>query len=324
MFRPRVAVDGFSWATQRPPRMGGGACPVISSGGEVPVNSKQIQDECAVGESVVTTGRTWAAEVASRRAAQLAKLGLAGPGTEAEVGAALARDMDALAARGELLRRADASLDAAERAVPDVAARRDEAHRRLWQGLVLVREVVGAVAGDAAARDLGFDGASPRDPAAAEGLAERVLARVPSARLLPRTPGVTLDLRAVTVDLAADHAALAQANADLREARRSEQLARVHRDELRAEYTRERESAAERLVADLRAAGLDGVAERLLAVTRAAAADSAPPRAPRRTSRAAPRNSVQARPVAEPRIAPSQAPMPMINTRPSQAPAPPS
>jgi len=287
------------------------------------MNSKQIRDECKQGDSVVSAGRTWGAEFATRRAAQLAKRGLGGAPTEAALCAAMERDMRALAVCGEQLQEADIALDHAELAGPGAQARRDEAQQRTYQGLVEVRELVTAVAGDAAAAELGFEGTTPRDPVAVEELAQRVVMRARVVTVTPRRAGVTLDLDATTAALAADHKALAEANAELREVRRREQLARSRRDELWAEYTRERSTTAARLDADLRAVGLDDVADRLVPVARKAVAEpaegaDAAKSGARKVAKAAEKKPADAKP-ASPVVT-----SPAINTRPSQAPVSPS
>ncbi|MFO0605290.1 MAG: hypothetical protein U0324_19075 [Polyangiales bacterium] len=236
---------------------------------------KQVREDCEAGDAIVAAGRAWAGAVASRRAAQLEGLGLGGAQTESALRVAIERDMGALAVRGARLREADAALEVAARAVPDAAARRDEACRRVQDCLAQVCEVVAAVAGDLAARRLGFDWPAPRDASAVEALAARVMDCAATVWLPPVTPGVTLDLTSLLADLAADRASLARASADLREARRLELLARARRDAFWAEHARERTSAAVRLDAELRAAGLDDAADGIADATRRAAAEPA-------------------------------------------------
>lgn len=295
--------------------------------------SKQVRDECKVGESIVAAGSAWACEIGARRAGQLAQLGLGGAQVEAAICQGIERDMAALAARGQRLQDADIALDVAESTGPGVLARRDEACQRTYNGLVLLREVVTAVAGDGAARELGFVGTTPRDPVAVEELAGRVLGRVATVKLTPTMAGVTLDLGAATQPLAAEHPALVQGNADVLEAKRREQFARARREELWVEYTRERTCTAWRLDADLRAVGLTDVADRLVPAVRKAtpAVDAAegakdgakvslkrPEKAPAKGDAAKTEATKAAEKPAEPAVTPA------INTRPSLPPASPS
>jgi len=110
-------------------------------------------------------------------------------------------------------------------------------------------------------------GPTPRDPVAVEELTGRVLGRVTTVKLTATMAGVTLDLSAATQPLAVAHPPLVQGNADVLEAKRREQLARARREELWAEYTRERTCAGQRRDAELRAVGLDDVADRLVPAT---------------------------------------------------------
>ncbi len=285
--------------------------------------SKQIRDECKVGDAVATAGRTWACEIAAKRSAQLAEVGLGGPLTEPSLCQSIERDMGALVARGERLQAADTALDECEGRTPGLLARRDDVGARTLRGLLQVREVVTTFAGEAACRELGFVGSTPRDPVAVEELAARVLERIATAKLTAQVPGVTLDLAAMSAGLAADHVVLVKANADALEAKRVEQLARARRDALWTEYTRERTFAQAQLDAVLRAVGLPDVADRLAPPTRKAPAaeskaDAAKP-APKPAdapAKAAPKPDAPK--PAEP------APTPAINTRPSLPPASPS
>lgn len=281
--------------------------------------SKQVRDECKVGDAVAMAGRTWACEIAAKRSAQLAEVGLGGPVTEPSLCQSIERDMGALVARGERLQAADTALDECEGRTPGVLARRDDVCARTLRGLLQVREVVTTFAGEPACRELGFVGSTPRDPVAVEELAARVLERVPTAKLTAQVPGVTLDLAATSAGLAADHAALVKANADVLDAKRAEQLARSRRDALWTEYTRERTLAQAQLDALLRAVGLADVADRLApparkattAVEGKADATKTPPKPADAPAKAAPKP-------AEPATTPA------INTRPSLPPASPS
>jgi hypothetical protein len=300
--------------------------------------SKQIHDECKMGEAIVTAGRTWACEIGVRRAKQLDELGLGGPAVERGICQTIERDMDALAQRGQRLQESDTDVDSADCCDPGTLARRDEACTRTRDGLVRLREVVGAVAGDVATRELGFVGDTAREPLAVEELAGRVLGRVAKVKLTGLAPGVTLDLGALTAGLAGDYQVLVQGNADVQSAKRGAQLARVRRDELWASYTRERTSAAARLDADLRAVGLDEAADRLTPTARkpaatdesAAAKDATktePKRAEKKSVKGVVAKPAEAKPgVAEPSAEVKAAPVvtPPINTRPSLPPAQPS
>lgn len=292
--------------------------------------SKQIRDECKIGEAIAAAGRSWACEIANRRGARLTALGLGGAEVEAAIAQAIERDMSALALSGERLQDADTALDRAESVGPGLLARRDEACQRAYDHLVQMREVVATFAGAAAAREVGFVGTTPRDPVAVEELAGRVLAFLPRVTLTPRLPGVTLDLAPSTAELAIRHDALVKANADALEAKHGEQLARSRRDELWAEYTRERTSTGLRLTADLRAVGLADVAERLLPTTRKVTAAEGETDAtksdatrPEKKSARAAKGAKTKQPTAEVKAA-APAATPAINTRPSLAPAPPS
>jgi len=289
--------------------------------------SKQIRDECKVGESIVAAGQTWACEIGVRRAGQFTDLGLGGPNVESALCQTIERDMSALAVRGQRLQEADTALDDAENAAPGALARRDEANQRTLRGLVQVREVVTAVAGEGAARELGFVGPTPRDPVAVEEVTARVLGRVSTVKLTSQVPGVTLDLGPTTAALAVDHGALVAANAEVIDGKRREQLARSRRDELWGEYTRERTTAAARLESELRAVGLTDVADRLVPVVRKASAaeategDGATAKEGAKVSLKRPEKGAKAEAAkpAEPVVT-----TPAINTRPSLPPASPS
>lgn len=289
--------------------------------------SKLVRDECKVGESIVAAGRSWACEIGVRRAGQLAELGLGGPQVEAAICQAIERDMAALAVRGQRLQEADTALDEAEATGPGVLARRDEAYQRVYGHIVQLRAVVTAVAGDAAARELGFVGTTPRDPVALEELGGRVLGRVAAAKVTVTTAGVTLDLGEATKPLAVDHPILARCNADALEAKRREQLTRARREGLWEDYTRERTCAAWRLDAELRAVGLGEVADRLVPTVRKAApaaeGDAGATKAADKRGEKAHAKANAAKPV-EPTKGAEPVVTPAINTRPSLPPASPS
>jgi hypothetical protein len=104
-----------------------------------------------------------------------------------------------------------------------------------------------------------------------------VLQRVGEAAPRSQKRGVRFDAHAALEGVAADVAALVDANAAVRKEKREEQAARSRRDEAWAEFSRERVSAARSLDAQLRAVGLDDLADRLLPTTGLTDAPAASP-----------------------------------------------
>lgn len=291
--------------------------------------SKQVKDELKLGYVLVSGGREWADEIARRRAAQLAALGLARHDTEPTVRAGLLQELAAVERRAELLLDADDMLDAAESRDPAVLARRDTAHERCLKTVVAAREVIAAACDETAQRDLGFHGATPRDAESVEKLAGRVASRMAVSPPAATRRGVTLDAHALCADLRRDHAELKDANEAARTSKHAIVLARARRDEAWTQYTAERTQVGARFDAMLRIVGLGDAAEGLLpprvkAVKDADATKETPARDATKPATEGERTDAQ-RPTPTESASGTSAPAttPAVNTRPSM-PAPPS
>ena len=287
--------------------------------------SKQVKDELKLGYVLVSGGREWADEIARRRAAQLAALGLARHDTEPTVRAGLLQELAAVERRAEVLLDADDALDAAESRDPAVLARRDTAHERCLKTVVAAREVIATACDETAQRNLGFHGATPRDAESIEKLAGRVASRMAVSPPTATRRGVTLDTHALCADLRRDHAELKDANEAARTSKHAIVLARARRDEAWTLYTAERTQVGARFDATLRLVGLGDAAEGLLPSRTKTAREADAPKT--ETHDATPSNAQPAPPKeattrdAQPEA--SATTTPAVNTRASM-PAPPS
>ncbi len=228
------------------------------------MSSKQVLEDGKTADGLIEAARTHAPDIAARRAAQYAAARLRGAPAAAEIESQIRLDAAMLAASLTALRRTEEALAVELGDDAAVFAARDRHAVGVRSALVTFREVVFANCGGDTVTALGFVGETPRDPVALETLGAAVLAIAERSPPRSQRRGVRFDAALALEGVAADVAALANANASVRKEKREEQAARSRRDEAWSIFNRERVSAARSLDAQLRAVGLDDLADRLL------------------------------------------------------------